>query len=190
MTNRPRLLGLSGSLRRDSYNGAILRTVREAIAPEAEMEIFHLGGVPLYDQDVDTDTPPDAVRALREAIDISDGLLISSPEYNYGVPGLLKNALDWASRPYGRATIEGKPVVVVTASPAFTGGVRAQGQLTETLLAIGARPLQRPQTVIGSVHEKVADGRLTDAASLEFVLAAVADLLREAGVCEPIRTAA
>jgi chromate reductase, NAD(P)H dehydrogenase (quinone) len=190
MTTRPRLLGLSGSLRRDSYNGAILRTVREAIAPDAEMDIFHLGDIPLYDQDLDTDTPPEAVQALREAVDASDGLLISTPEYNYGVPGLLKNALDWASRPYGRATIAGKPVVVVTASPAFTGGVRAQGQLTETLLAIGARPLQRPQTVIGAVHEKIADGRLTDAASLNFVLAAVADLLRQADASLTIRVAA
>jgi chromate reductase len=91
---------------------------------------------------------------------------------------VLKNALDWASRPYGAATITGKPVLTVTESPAFTGGARAQAPLNEVLLAIGARPLQRPQTVIASVHEKVADGKLVDEASLDFLLAGVDDLIR------------
>jgi chromate reductase len=177
MTHRPRLLGISGSLRHGSHNTAILETLREILAPRADLVLFPLDEIPLYSEDRDTATPPAAVAALRQAIGEADGLIISTPEYNYGVPGLLKNALDWASRPYGTATVIGKPALVITASPAFTGGVRAQGQLTETLLAIGARPLQRPQTVIAAVHEKVRDGRLVDEATLAFALSGAEDLL-------------
>ncbi|WP_253075555.1 NAD(P)H-dependent oxidoreductase [Bradyrhizobium sp. 187] len=85
-----------------------------------------------------------------------------SPEYNHGMSGVLKNGLDWASRPYGRSVLRGKPVLTMTASPAFTGGVRAQQQMNETLASIPARPVLRPQIVIGGVHEKVSDGRLVD----------------------------
>jgi chromate reductase len=106
-----------------------------------------------------------------------------SPEYNHGMSGVLKNALDWASRPYGRSALKGKPVLTMTASPAFTGGVRAQQQMNETLVSIPARLVLRPQIVIGSVHDKVRDGRLVDEATLSFALAGVDDLL------ETIRTA-
>ena len=174
-----KLLGLSGSLRRDSANTAVLRTLKERLAPEVALEIFPLNDLPLYDQDLDGETPPSAVAAFRAAIGAADGLIISSPEYNYGVPGGLKNALDWASRPYGRTTIAGKPVLTLTASPAFTGGVRAQVQLNETVLAIGARLVQRPQTVIPAVHEKLRDGRLVDEPTLKFLLAGVQDLIAE-----------
>jgi len=90
------------------------------------------------------------VRALRSVIDTSDGVIMISPEYNHGMSGVLKNALDWASRPYGRSALAGKPVLTMTASPAFTGGVRAQQQMNETLLAIPARLALRPQIAIGS----------------------------------------
>jgi chromate reductase len=177
MTDRPRLLALSGSLRSQSFTNAILHSLREAVAGEAEVEILTLGDLPFYNEDLDTETPPAAVAALREAIARADGLIVATPEYNYSLPGLVKNALDWASRPYGRATIGGKPVVTITSSPAFTGGARVQGQLTELLFAIGARPLQRPQTVIGSVHEKIEQGRLTEPATLAFAVGAVRDLI-------------
>ena len=130
------------------------------------------------------------MRALRAAVAEADGLVIVSPEFNYGMPGVLKNALDWASRPYGAAPLIGKPVLTMTASPAFTGGVRAQAQLNETLLATQSRLVLRPQTVIGSVHEKIESGRLVDPGSLQFALQAVNDLLREAGFGERFRAAA
>ena len=186
----PRILGVSGSLRRDSFSTAILRTLQEALAPRVELVLHPLDDVPLYNQDLDTQTPPEGVRRLRAAIGASDGVVVVSPEFNYGMPGVLKNALDWASRPYGASALVGKPVLTMTASPATTGGVRAQAQLNETLLATQSRLVLRPQTVIGSVHEKVADGRLVDAASLQFALQAVGDLLREAGVAERLKRAA
>ena len=188
--HNPHLLGISGSLRRDSFSTAILRTLREELSPGVDLVLHSLDEVPLYNQDLDTETPPPGVRRLRAAIAESDGLVIVSPEFNYGVPGILKNALDWASRPYGTSALIGKPVLTMTASPAFTGGVRAQAQLNETLLATQSRLVIRPQTVIGSVHEKILDGRLIDPPSLQFALQAISGLLREAGLAEQLELAA
>ena len=103
--------------------------------------------------------------------------------------GVLKNSLDWASRPYGCSVLRGKPVLTITASPAFTGGVRAQQQMNETLASIPARPVLRPQIVIGDVHEKVRDGRLVDEATLRFALAGVDDLLEEIRAARFVRAA-
>src|SRR5439155_26981644 len=99
----------------------------------------------LYNEDHDGEQAPEAVRALRSAIVASGGVLIVSPEYNHGMSGVLKNALDWASRPYGHSALKGKPVLTITTSPAFTGGVRAHQQMNETLASIPARQLLRPQ---------------------------------------------
>ncbi|WP_207462597.1 NAD(P)H-dependent oxidoreductase [Azospirillum sp. SYSU D00513] len=178
--SRPvRLLGLSGSLRKGSHCTAVLETLREKLAGKAELTILPLNDVPLYDQDIDTDQPPAGVAALRQAIRDADGLVVISPEYNYGMSGVLKNALDWASRPYGKSALPGKPALIMSASPAFTGGVRAQYQVRETLAATGCRVVARPQIVIPAVHEKIKDGRLTDEATLTFALAGVDDLLKE-----------
>ncbi len=176
---KPRLLGISGSLRRDSFGTAVLRGLQDAIVADAELVLHPLNDVPLYNQDEDVDPAPEGVTRLRSAIAEADGLVILSPEYNYGVSGVLKNALDWASRPYGQSALIGKPVLIATSSPAATGGVRAQAGLTETLVAIGAKLVQRPQIVISSVHAKVSDGRLTDTDTLAFLKAGAQDLLRE-----------
>jgi chromate reductase len=185
-----RLLGLSGSLRRASNSTAVLRGLLDALAPKAALKIFPLHGVPLYNEDDDGEDVPEQVGALRSAIASSDGVIMISPEYNHGMSGVLKNALDWASRPYGRSTLMRKPVLTMTASPAFTGGVRAQQQMNETLVSIPARSVLRPQIVIGRVHEKVRDGRLTDEAALSFVLAGVDDLLEEIRRARSVRAAA
>lgn len=171
------LLGISGSLRRASFSTAILNSLSESLGDKAELRVFTLNDVPLYDQDADTDTPPAAVAALRAAIGAADGIVIAAPEYNHGMSGVLKNALDWASRPYGKATLTGKPVFLFSSSPGAVGGARAHAQLNETLASIGARVLLRPQAVIPAVHEKVADGRLSDKATLDFLLRGVDDLL-------------
>lgn len=173
-----RLIGISGSLRSGSFSTAVLETLAADTPSGTELTLHSLADVPLYNQDDDTDTPPAAIEALRKAIAGADGLVIVTPEFNYGVPGVLKNALDWASRPYGAASLFGKPVVTISVSPAFTGGVRAQAQLNETLLSTQSRLLVRPQVVIGEVHSKVEDGRLTDHASLGFAKAAIADLVQ------------
>jgi chromate reductase, NAD(P)H dehydrogenase (quinone) len=125
------LLGLSGSLRRASNSTAVLRGLQDALAPGAALNIFSL----------DAEHAPESVRALRSAIEASDGVIMISPEYNHGMSGVLKNALDWASRPYGRSALGSKPVLTMTASPAFTGGVRAQQQMNETLVSIPAGPV-------------------------------------------------
>ncbi len=178
---KPVLLAISGSLRRGSYSSAILTALAEAVSDRAEMRLHPLREVPLYDQDLDTGTPLPVVSGLRQAIGGAQGIVIASPEYNHGMSGVLKNALDWASRPFGQSTLTGKPVLTITSSPAFTGGVRAHAQLNETLASIAARVVLRPQAVIGAVHEKVVDGRFRDEASLEFLVAGVTDLLRHVG---------
>ncbi|MFA7602300.1 MAG: NAD(P)H-dependent oxidoreductase [Novosphingobium sp.] len=174
---RIQLLGIPGSLRAGSFSTAILESLREELAPGADLILHPLGDVPLYNQDLDTEIALPGVKALRDAIAQADGLVIVTPEFNYGMPGVLKNALDWASRPYGAAPLIGKPVVTISASPAFTGGVRAQAQLNETLLATQSRLIGGPQVVIGEVHNKITDGRLTDRASLDFALGAVSGLV-------------
>jgi chromate reductase, NAD(P)H dehydrogenase (quinone) len=118
-------------------------------------------------------TAPVNVQRFRNAIRGCDGVVIVTPEYNHGIPGVLKNALDWASRPYGRSVLINKPTLVISVSPAFTGGVRAHAQVNETLLSIPAHILGGPQVVIAGIADKVKDGVLIDEASLSFALAAV-----------------
>ena len=179
MNDRPRILGISGSLRKGSFSTAILRAASKQIAGEADFEVLTLGEIPLYNQDLDTGSPPSTVTDLRQRIGGADGLVIATPEYNYGMPGVLKNALDWASRPYGQSRLTGKPVLTLSSSPAFTGGVRAQAQLNETLLANASLLVLRPQIVIGLAMQKVAGGELIDAQSLEILKAGLEDLVRD-----------
>lgn len=144
----------------------------------------------LYNEDDDHEQSPQSVRALRSVIDTSDGVIMISPEYNHGMSGVLKNALDWASRPYGRSGLRDRPVLTMTASPAFTGAVRAQQQMNETLLAIAARLVLRSQAVIAGVHEKVRDGRLSDEGALRFALEGFEDLLGAIRAARFLRPAA
>ena len=171
------ILGISGSLRWQSTNSVILDTLAENLGQRVRLTAHLLDAVPLYDQDLDTDTPPAGVAALRAAIHSADALIVASPEYNHGMPGVLKNAIDWASRPYGRSSLIGKPVLSITSSPGALGGVRAQAQLNDTFLSTQSRVLARPQAVIPFVMDKIRDGRLVDASTLEFLLAAVDDLI-------------
>ncbi|NUB25597.1 NADPH-dependent FMN reductase [Azospirillum brasilense] len=174
-----RLLGLSGSIRRHSHCTAVLNTLAGSLDGKAEMTLFPLNDIPPYDPDLDAENTPAPATALRDSIATADGLVVISPEYNYGMSGVLKNALDWASRPAMKSPVRGKPILIMTASPAFTGGVRAQHEMRETLSGMMGRVIARPQVVIGMVHEKIKDGRLTDQAALDFALAAIDDLLSE-----------
>ena len=178
-TIKPRLVGISGSLRKGSFSTAVLGTLAEAIADKATLEIVPLDRLPFYNQDLDTQTPPLPVDDFRRALVLADGIVMVTPEFNYGLPGVLKNAIDWASRPYGNAALTQKPVLAATASPAFTGGVRAHAQLSEALRACFAALPARPEIVIGSIHEKIRDGRLEDRATIEFLIGGIDDLLSE-----------
>jgi chromate reductase, NAD(P)H dehydrogenase (quinone) len=180
------LIGISGSLRRASHNTAVLRTLQQALPGTAGMTLFPLHEIPLYNQELDGEHLPEPVRAFKEAIAACDGIVIASPEYNYGIPGVLKNAIDWASRPAGKSPLRNKPALIMTASPGAVGGARAQAQIREALTSTFARVLARPQVVIANVGQKVKDGVLVDEASIKFALEAIDDLLHEIRLLESL----
>jgi len=174
-----KLLGISGSIRRGSNCTAVLRTLKESLAAGVEMTIFGLEQVPLYNEDDDTETPPAPVARLRHAIAEADGLVIVSPEYNHGMSGVIKNALDWSSRPTSSSPLVNKPVVIMTSASSILGGVRAQAQLNETLHGTFSRVVPGRQVVIGNARQKIRDGRLIDESTRLFALAAIDRLLDE-----------
>lgn len=158
-----RILGISGSLRRESYNTKLLRAAEELLPPDAELVLFDgLEAVPPYNEDRDNaDAPLGAVR-LREAIGEADAVLFATPEYNGSVPGQLKNAVDWASRPHRAAVLWGKPVAVVGASAGMYGAVWAQADLRKILGVAGAR-VAEAEVAVGRASSRFdADGRLVD----------------------------
>jgi chromate reductase, NAD(P)H dehydrogenase (quinone) len=156
-----RVLGISGSLRRDSLNSALLRAAAERLPAGAELVAFErLREIPLYDADVEASEPtPDAVRELREALREADAVLIATPEYNHSIPGALKNALDWASRPAGESALSGTPAAVVGASTGIFGAVWAQAELRKVLGAMGARVVEA-ELPVGRAHELFDGDRL------------------------------
>jgi chromate reductase len=157
-----RILGISGSLRRGSHNSELLRAAADLLPPGVELDWFHgLKAIPAYDPDDEVDSVPLAVRTLREAIASADAVLFATPEYNASIPGQLKNALDWASRPFPDNSLRGKPVAVIGASTGMFGGVWAQAELRKVLGAIGARVLDRDLPV-AAAHTAFRDGRLHD----------------------------
>jgi chromate reductase, NAD(P)H dehydrogenase (quinone) len=179
----PRLIGLSGSIRKESTNTIILQTLAEKLAGKAVLDVFPLNDIPLYNSDLEGDLIPEPVCALRAAVAASDGIILSSPEYNHGMSGVLKNALDWVSRPAFNSPLKGKPALLMTSSPGYVGGARAHAQMQETLTSALSRVVARPQVVIASVGHKIADGKLVDEPTIQFALAAIDDLLREIRIC-------
>jgi chromate reductase len=163
------ILGLSGSLRRQSTNTALLRTVAELLPEGVTLRLYDYADVPLYNEDLDP--TPESVTRLRQAITEADALLIATPEYNHSVPGVLKNALDWGSRPAFRASLTNKPVGVVSASASFVGGARAQQHLKAILLGISMPVFPNPELLVGNAPQKVAEGRITDETTRNFVKA-------------------
>ena len=174
-----RLAGISGSIRKNSQNTAILRTLQERLPEGVELTLLPLDHLPLYNSDLEVPQPPAPVAEFKTAVQAADGLVLCSPEYNAGTSGVLKNALDWASRPGNAAPLKGKRVLLMSSSPAFTGGARAHAQLRETLSSTLSRVLVHPPVVIGGVHEKVKEGRLVDESNIQFALAAIAALVAE-----------
>ncbi|MGI9037366.1 MAG: NADPH-dependent FMN reductase [Gemmatimonadota bacterium] len=167
-----RICGVAGSLRRESYNRALLRAARE-LAPEGlTIDIFEgLREIPLFNADLEAGGDPAGVAAWKEAIRSADGLLIVSPEYNGGIPGVLKNAIDWASRKGADddAAIAGKPTALMGATPGLLGTARAQGHLREVLAGAGAVVMPNPKVLVMSVAARMEDGQFADEKSREFV---------------------
>jgi chromate reductase, NAD(P)H dehydrogenase (quinone) len=179
MPSKYRLLGISGSLRAGAFSTAILHAVADATAAQATYDFADIGAVPHFNQDLYVEPLPPSVWRFRSQIAAADGIVILSPEYNHGIPGVLKNALDWASRPHNGSPLRNKPVLIMTSSPAVTGGVRAQYQIRETLVSALARPVSTPEIVIGLVANKMVDGRFHDPAVIDFALNGFAKLFEE-----------
>jgi chromate reductase len=162
MEKQIKILAFAGSLRKGSYNKALVRAAVE-LAPENVMiEVFDLEGIPPYNQDLEN-TPPQKVTEFKEKIRSADALLIATPEYNYSIPGVLKNAIDCASRPYQGNPFEGKPVAIMSASIGKLGGARAQYHLRQSFVFLNMHPVNKPEVMLSSAAENVdADGRLTN----------------------------
>jgi chromate reductase, NAD(P)H dehydrogenase (quinone) len=158
-----RILAISGSLRETSNNTALLRTLAEEAPEGVEVELWNgLREIPPYDGDHDLETGPAAVEAFRTLVREADGVFFATPEYNSSIPGALKNALDWASRPIATNAFRNKPVAVIGSSAGAFGGVWAAAELRKVLGAMGAR-VTEAELAVGHAHEKLDDeGRLTD----------------------------
>ncbi|MDQ3607785.1 MAG: NAD(P)H-dependent oxidoreductase [Actinomycetota bacterium] len=180
------MLAISGSLREGSHNSALLEAAREALPADHGLEVFDaLAPVPPYSPDDDVDPAPAAVQRLREAIAGADALLIATPEYNSSLPGQLKNAIDWASRPFPDNVLRGKPAAVVGATTGRFGAVWAQAEARKTLGAAGARVLDRDLPVGLAAHAFAPDGSLVDDAlgeRLRDLLSELADEVEKTAV--------
>ncbi len=186
-----RVLGISGSLRRDSLNGALLRAAAERLPNGVKLVWFErLAEIPPFDEDSESGGPtPSAVRALREAIRGADAVLIATPEYNHSLPGQLKNALDWASRPAGQSALNGKPVAAIGASKSMFGGVWAQAELRKVLAAMGGRVIDA-ELPVAYAHELLDGQRLRLDPDQRGRLDAILAELLEAAEIEPALLAA
>ena len=164
------VVGFAGSLRRGSYNRALLRTAKDLAPPSLQIMICELDGIPLYNDDIETAGAPSSVVRLREAVRESDALLIATPEYNHGVPGVLKNTIDWLSRPPRNNALNGKIAAVMGTSLGMTGTARGQAQLRQALGATNTYALLQPEVLVAHAHEKFdSDGRLTHQATREVL---------------------
>lgn len=172
-SDTPRLVvcAFAGSLRRDSYNRALLRAVQELAQDSLDIRVFdRLQDVPLYNADVEAEGDPEAVQALKNAIREADALLIATPEYNHSVPGVLKNAIDWCSRPPLKSVLAGKPAGIIGASPGMTGTARAQSALRQSFVFTDTPAMLQPEFLLGRAKEKFDDsGQLTDEATRTFL---------------------
>jgi chromate reductase len=161
------ILGISGSLRKDSFNTAALRACGDVLPPDVTMSIVDLAPIPLYNEDLRAQGLPEPVQQLREQIRTADALVIATPEYNFSIPGMLKNAIDWASRPPDQP-FDGKPIAIIGATPGGLGTSRAQYHLRQVFVYLNGHLLNRPEVFISGAPNKFdADGRLTDPATSE-----------------------
>jgi chromate reductase len=163
------ILGFAGSLRKGSYNKALLRAAAEQLPADTSLEIFDLEGIPPFNQDLEGE-PPTKVAEFKSKIRAADAILIAAPEYNYSVSGVLKNAIDWASRPYGDNAFDGKPVAVMSASIGMLGGARGQYHLRQSFVFLNMRPINSPEVMVPFAADKVdGSGNLIDAKSRGFI---------------------
>jgi chromate reductase len=157
-----KILGFAGSLRKDSYNRSLLRATLELLPKNASLEIFDLDGIPPFNQDLENQ-PSEKVKEFKAKIRAADAILIATPEYNYSIPGVLKNAIDCASRPYGDNAFEHKPVAIMGASIGMAGSARAQYHLRQCFVFLTCFALNQPEVMVPFAQEKIdKEGKLTD----------------------------
>jgi chromate reductase len=163
MDKQIKVLGFVGSLREGSYNKALMRTAMQLLPEGATLEVFEISEFPLFNQDILDYNPPEIVKQFKTAIRAADAILIASPEYNYSVPGVLKNAIDWASRPANENAFDGKPVVVMSASTGKLGGARMQYHLRQVFVFLNMYPINRPEFMLSNAQNYFdKEGNLTD----------------------------
>ncbi|HEX7331037.1 MAG TPA: NAD(P)H-dependent oxidoreductase [Pyrinomonadaceae bacterium] len=169
MSKPIRILGIAGSLRRESYNRAALRAATQLVPEDATIDIFELDGIPGFNQD-EEQNPPAKVSELKQRIHEADAILFVTPEYNYSIPGVLKNAIDWASRPYGDSAWNGKPAAIIGASVGAIGTARAQYHLRQMFVFLNMFPINQPEVMISNAQKRFdAQGNLTDEGTKEFI---------------------
>jgi len=164
-----KILGISGSLRHESYNLALLKAAVKLLPAEAELEIITLENLPLFNQDLEATNIP-AITEFKNKIKSADAILFSSPEYNYSLPGVLKNAIDIASRPYGDSAWAGKPAAIMGASIGNIATARMQYHLRQTMVFLDMYPLNKPEVMVGMAQDKInASGEVTDEKTKEKI---------------------
>jgi len=169
------ILGIAGSLRKGSWNRSALRAAQKLLPEGTKLEIFELDGIPLFNQD-EEGKPHPRVAEFKQRIRAADAILFATPEYNYGLPGVLKNAIDCASRPYGDNAWDGKPAAILSAAMSMGGGVRAQYQLRQCFVFLNVDAVVQPEVAIGNAGTRFNEqGELTDETSKKLI----AELLRK-----------
>jgi len=169
MADQVKILGIAGSLRKASYNRGALRAAQQLCPQGATIEVFELDGIPGFSQDEERQ-PPQKVVDFKNRIRAADAILFVTPEYNYGLPGVLKNAIDWASRPYGDSAWNGKPAAIISAALSMGGGVRAQYQLRQSFVFLNVEAVLQPEVAIGHASERFDEqGNLKDETSKKLI---------------------
>ena len=171
------ILGIPGSLRQASFNRFALVAAQSLLPAGAALDIFELEGIPVYNQDLDKQ-PPARVVELKARIRAADAILFATPEYNFSIPGTLKNAIDWASRPYGDSAWQGKPVAVMGASVGTLGSARAQYHLRQCFVFLNMYPVNQPEVLLANAAQRFNErGELTDETSRELIRKLVGELV-------------
>ncbi len=172
-----KILGIPGSLRQASFNRFALVAAQALLPAGVSLDIFELAGIPVYNQDLDKQ-PPARVVEMKTRVRAADAILFATPEYNYSMPGVLKNAIDWASRPYGDSAWQGKPVAVMSASVGVLGGARAQYHLRQSFVFLNMYPVNQPEVLIANAAQRFNErGELTDETARDLIRKLLAELV-------------
>jgi chromate reductase, NAD(P)H dehydrogenase (quinone) len=185
MADQIRILGIAGSLRKASYNRGALRAAQQLSPEGTKIEVFELDGIPPFNQDEERN-PPQKVIEFKQKIRAADAILLVTPEYNYGMPGVLKNAIDWASRPYGDNAWNGKPCAIMSAAMSMGGGVRAQYQLRQAFVFLNMEAVLQPEVAIGNATERFdGEGNLKDETSKKLIGQLLQNLVKKVRLLKP-----